>query len=127
VRNSGVKGALIRKRSYVKFIDHVVLEWQTLPTLILPIEMQINDLGRPVHSFGLESGRRVRALLAAIQAIKVEAARGYAIHANLKISSLGRSHGYPTGVFGPEQLEVEALGSGRPHLEGATVSEIVSS
>ena len=44
IMNNGLKGALWRERAYVKFVDNIVMQWQSAPAVILPGEVWLDYL-----------------------------------------------------------------------------------
>jgi hypothetical protein len=63
----------------VEFIDHVILEREAEPGVILPMELRINYLRRSVDAFGLKSGSGIRMFLPTIEAVEVSGTGLYAL------------------------------------------------
>ena len=91
--NSAVESAFRRERPDVEFVDEVILERQAGPAVVSPLErLSIDHLGGPVDALRLEARRRVGPLMAAIEAVDVEAPRSYSCDDGLVVAAFDPLH-----------------------------------
>src|SRR4030095_13643795 len=75
IANDRVEGAFFGVHADMKLIDDDVMQRETVPAIVFPLEFGINDFGGAMHAFGLKTRRRIGTLDASIQAIDISASR----------------------------------------------------
>src|SRR5258706_10685106 len=98
-----VERSFSRESSDMQFIDDVVVDGQTEPVRIRPVELWRNDFGWPVHAVGLISRDRIGNFLAVRKSIQIASPGRNALHDSLVVSELLRLHGNGA-IFGGDDV-----------------------
>src|SRR5579859_49928 len=113
MRNDAIERAFRSKRAGMQFIKDTVLESFSLPALICPLEfIELDDLGRAVHSLWLKARRRIREAAIFVKLVEILRAGSQPRNYRLVIAPGKGLHRYE--FIGVAKMEADRTRVGHP-------------